>query len=309
MCPLRRLPIPGILSCFPRFCAPDASSEKLSLSVRAAGVTASACCVPCPTPGQPEGGRAVSGPLGLSLVEEMRVKSFETGEARVWAVMWVGLGPGAWTREGHSQNQLPGQQGLELSAEEMAELSLAGRKGQLHSRWSRHLDRSLQVGWSLAEGQPVETEGPMAHLVHSLGVESEKCCSGAGRSPWPRPSGLSIPASLASRTRWTLLALPADSCRPAKGRVDSEQHQGPGEASIPEVSGDCSVPTSASRPLSRAPFLAPGDPPGLYPALPPPLLASPRRRAGSLVLSPPLLEFIYIKAGSLLFSTQQGCGD
>lgn len=93
------------------------------------------------------------------------------------------------------------------------------------------------------------------------------------------------------------------------GRADSEQTQGPGEASIPEVLEGCFVPISLSRPLSRDPSTGSWGPPRTSQRCP-----HPSRFHGEVLtvlfpLSHHFLEFIYIKAQSLLFSTQQGCGD
>ena len=174
----------------------------------------------------------------------------------------------------------------------MAELGLAERKGQL-CRWGRHLDRGLQVGWSLAKGQPVGNR-----LCSGLP------CSFIGAAVWlaapppsrPRHGGLAMPAPsahprLLEQGGLCLHCPPTPIIQP-KGKADAKQNQGPGEAWIPEVSEGRSVPASASSLLSRAPSPASWGPP-TAPELASPLVF-PWRSADSLVSALPSLSGIHL---------------
>lgn len=117
--------------------------------------------------------------------------------------------------------------GSRAELRKVAELGLAESRGQLR-RWSRHLDRGLQVGWSLAKGQPVGNR-PCSGLP----------CSFIGAAVWlaaPPPSrpghgGLATPAPSAhpsaSRTRRALPARPTYSYHPAKGKSGRWAESGP----------------------------------------------------------------------------------
>lgn len=182
--------------------------------------------------------------------------------------------------------------GSRAELRKVAELGLAESRGQLR-RWSRHLDRGLQVGWSLATGQPVGNRpcsGLPCSFIGAAVWLAAPPPSGPGTVAWPHLLPPTIP-QLLEQGGLCLHGPPTPIMQP-KGRADAGQNQGPGEAWIPEVSEGRSGPASASSPLSGAPSPGSWGPP-TGPELASPLVF-PWRSADSLVSALPSLSGIHL---------------
>ena len=148
-----------------------------------------------------------------------------------------------------------------------------------------------------AKGQPVEA-APRSGLAQQLGSKSLRCCRVAGGAPGCSTAARSC--MLLPSGQQALSALPSPPL--------SSQRVDPGDTPILEFSEGCSMPTSASSPLSRTPPVACGAP-RTPPSYPPPSCLRGEALTPWFLLSHFFLESVHIKARSLMFSAQQGCGD
>lgn len=143
----------------------------------------------------------------------------------------------------------------------------------------------------MAKGQPVETDPCLRLSCSSVGHYVPKALQsgwqdpcGSGTVAWSCGFSLVLDHSELSRCHHLLPR--------SRQRVDpaSAWIQGPEEALVPEVSEGCSIPASASSPLSRAPtsgLWGPQDFPGTAP-----IPVFPGRNADCLLSTLPFLSGI-----------------